>query len=58
MKKLYYEVKNTGQGTKKMLVEVELKDKINGRFGRVDCLITPVKGYGYITVDEKKLVIK
>ena len=41
-----------------MLVEVELSKKKTGQFGRIDCLITPVKGYGYIWVDEKKLTIK
>ena len=58
MKKCYYEVKNTDKKSDPMLVEVVLEEKINGRFGRVDCLITPVKGYGHIVVDEKKLVIK
>ena len=41
-----------------MLVEVELRGKKTGRFGRVDCMITPVKGYGFICVDEKQLTIK
>ena len=54
-KKLYYQVGNKNPRSKDtFLVEVEL---CNTRqiFGRTERLITPVKGYGYIWVDERTL---
>ena len=57
-KKLYYKIGNKNPRSKdSFLVEVELSDS-RTLFGRTERLITPVKGYGYIWVEEKTLTIK